>query len=88
MSEAMSSPPVTVRSTESLHHAIETMLRFDIGRLPVVCPDDPSRLVGILSRRAVLEARRKLLDEDVLEPATLLPFRKGSLFAKTHRKEG
>lgn len=82
VSEAMSSPPVTVRSTESLHQAIEKMLTFDIGRLPVVCPDDPSRLVGLLSRRAVLEARRKLLDEDVLEPATLVPFRKGSIVPK------
>lgn len=49
---------------ESLHEAVEKMLRRGIGRLPVVNPDQPDRLVGYLGRAPVLEARRRRYTEE------------------------
>jgi H+/Cl- antiporter ClcA len=49
---------------DTLHDAIHKLLVNDVGRLPVVDPAEPSRLVGWLSRRAILSARWKVLDEE------------------------
>lgn len=76
VSDAMSSPAITVRPTDTLHEAVERMLTHGVGRLPVVSPDDPTRLVGFLSRRTILGVRQRLIRDEALEPATLIPFRK------------
>ena len=52
---------------ESLHIAIQKMLKHDIGRLPVVAKEHPSHLVGYLSRRAILSARWKTIKEELPE---------------------
>jgi hypothetical protein len=45
------------------------MLRFDIGRLPVVDRADDRKIVGDLGRSGILAARlRRLHDEHVREP--------------------
>ncbi|HXH29124.1 MAG TPA: chloride channel protein [Candidatus Polarisedimenticolia bacterium] len=49
---------------ETLHEALNRMLRHDIGRLPVVARDDPGRLVGYLGRGQVLQARRRRIEEE------------------------
>jgi CBS domain-containing protein len=49
---------------ETLHDAIHKLLVHDVGRLPVVDPDDPSRLLGFLSRGAILSARWKAIEEE------------------------
>ena len=49
---------------ETLHSAIRKLLIHDIGRLPVVDPNDHGRLIGYLSRSAILSARWKLLQEE------------------------
>ncbi len=49
---------------ETLHDAIHKLLVHDVGRLPVVDPDDPSRLLGFLSRSAILSARWKAIKEE------------------------
>jgi CBS domain-containing protein len=49
---------------ESLHIAIEKLLQHEIGRLPVVRRDMPDRLVGYLSRAAILSARGKAIREE------------------------
>jgi len=52
--------------------ALTTMLRNNVGRLPVVQRDDPSRLVGYLGRATILAARLRRLDEEhVREPGWL-----------------
>lgn len=49
---------------EPLHAAITKMLNRDVGRLPVVDPADPARVVGYLGRAAILSARMKLHEEE------------------------
>jgi CIC family chloride channel protein len=54
---------------ELLHDASAKMLRNDIGRLPVVDRDDPTRVIGYLGRSGIMAARlRRLEDEHVREP--------------------
>ena len=51
---------------ETLHEAVARMLQRDIGRLPVVDPADPRRVVGYLGRADILAARVKLHEEENL----------------------
>jgi CIC family chloride channel protein len=52
--------------------ALTTMLRNNVGRLPVVSRENPSQLVGYLGRATILEARMRRLDEEQLrEPGWL-----------------
>ena len=48
---------------ETVHDALERMAMHDIGRLPVVSRGDARRLVGWLSRRAVIHAYKLALVE-------------------------
>ena len=57
---------------EDLRDAVDKMLRYDVGRLPVVDRQDPSRLVGYLGQREVMAAQlHRLREEHVLEPGWL-----------------
>ena len=49
---------------ESLHDAIRKMLQNNIGRLPVVDRDDPTRVVGYLGRASILAARLRQHEEE------------------------
>lgn len=49
---------------ETVHDAAEKMLRYHIGRLPVVERRDHKRLIGLLTRNSILEARRAMSEED------------------------
>lgn len=63
---------------ELISEAAAKMLRYDIGRLPVVDRSDPRTVVGYLGRSGVLAARlRRLQDEYVREPGWF--FRKRGL---------
>ena len=53
VSEAMSSPPVVVTPTRSVHEAARLMVSETVNRLPVV---DGGNLVGILTRADVVRA--------------------------------
>ncbi|HEY8902965.1 MAG TPA: chloride channel protein [Chthoniobacterales bacterium] len=67
VADIMSSAPITITPAATLHAAIQKMLAHDVGRMPVVSPEDPFKVIGFLSRRAILSARRRLLDEEVPE---------------------
>jgi chloride channel protein, CIC family len=56
-------PPVVVFEHHSLRDAADHMVRADVGRLPVVAADDPTRLVGIVTRSDLLDAHRARLVE-------------------------
>ncbi|MGH8025020.1 MAG: CBS domain-containing protein, partial [Limisphaerales bacterium] len=43
---------------------IAKMLKHDIGRLPVVNPDEPERAIGYVGRADILNARLKLHEEE------------------------
>lgn len=53
--------PLTLRSSDTLHHALELFgAHRDVICVPVVDPDDPTRLVGIVRQNDVLAACRRL----------------------------
>ncbi len=56
-----SSNLVTVSSMDNLYTALETISRNDFSTLPVVSPDDPAQLVGIVTRRDVIGAYEKVV---------------------------
>ncbi|MCZ4122753.1 CBS domain-containing protein [Streptomyces sp. H39-S7] len=67
--ELMSTPPVTAHAEDSIAFAARTMAQHRVERLPVL--DEENRLVGIVSRRDVLQVflrpdsdiRREVIDE-------------------------
>jgi len=66
--EAGSTHLVVTFADELVSEAAAKLLRFDIGRLPVVDRADERRLVGYLGRAAILAARlRRFQDEHVRE---------------------
>jgi len=52
---------------DSLQIALEKMVMRDIGHLPVLDPENPSRLVGMLDRECVFERYKGVLSEEVSE---------------------
>ena len=70
--EAGSTHLVVTYPDELVSEAAAKLLRFDIGRLPVVDRNDERRVAGYLGRAAILSARmRRFQDEHVLEPGWL-----------------
>lgn len=67
--EAGSTHLVVAYEDELVSEAAAKLLRFDIGRLPVVDRGDERKIIGYLGRSAILAARlRRFQDEHVLEP--------------------
>ncbi|HET7376175.1 MAG TPA: chloride channel protein, partial [Anaerolineae bacterium] len=63
---------IVTHPDEPVHDAINKMLQYDIGRLPVVDRNDPQRMIGYLGRSGVMQARlRRLEEEHVREPGWL-----------------
>jgi H+/Cl- antiporter ClcA len=56
--------PVVVDERESCRVAAERMATAGVGRLPVVAQDDPSHVVGIVTRSDLLKPRLRHLDEE------------------------
>ena len=50
---------VTVSSEDDLYTALEKISPKDFSTLPVVSPDDPHQLVGIVTRRDIIGAYEK-----------------------------
>ena len=63
---------------ETLHEAIQKLLKHDIGRLLVVSPHDPEKLIGYLSRSAILSARWKISEQEKVEVSHWHPWSKVS----------
>jgi chloride channel protein, CIC family len=67
--ESGSTHLVVAYPDEVIAEAAAKMLRFDIGRLPVVDRKDERRVVGYINRASILAARlRRFRDEHVREP--------------------
>jgi len=81
--EAGSRHVVVTYPDELVSEAAAKLLRFDIGRLPVVDRAEERKVVGYLGRAAILASRmRRLQDEHVLDPGWLTI---SGLTAETHR---
>ena len=50
---------------ESCRTAAERMAENGVGRLPVVSPDDPSKVIGIVTRSDLLKPRAKTVEEEM-----------------------
>ena len=64
VAEAGTTELVVAFPDEPLHAALTKMLNRDIGRLPVVERNNPTRVVGYLGRGALLSARMRLHEEE------------------------
>jgi H+/Cl- antiporter ClcA/CBS domain-containing protein len=62
--EAGKRDPIVTFPEELLHDAINKMLKNDIGRLPVVDPKHPRRILGYLGRGNVMAARARHMEEE------------------------
>jgi CBS domain-containing protein len=63
---------------ELVSEAAAKLLRFDIGRLPVVDRADERKVVGYLGRGAILSARLlRFKDEHVREPGWIAGVKQG-----------
>jgi CIC family chloride channel protein len=56
--------PIVTYPDDQLEDAIDLMIRSGVGRLPVVDRDDPTRLVGMLSRGSLATAHKAVLAEE------------------------
>jgi CIC family chloride channel protein len=52
--EAMTEKLITTTPQETLEDALKKMLEYGIGRLPVVDPENPQRLLGILTKYDII----------------------------------
>jgi len=57
-------PPSVVFPDMSLRDAADHMVREDVGRLPVVDRDDPTKLFGIITRSDLLKVHARRLEEE------------------------
>ncbi len=79
LAELVKTQPVVAYPDEPVHSALERMLENDIGRLPVVDPAQPDKVVGYLGRASILSARMKIYQEErVREPGYLAEFFRGT----------
>jgi CIC family chloride channel protein len=56
--------PITVQPWESCRAAAERMAENGVGRLPVVSPEDPGKVIGIVTRSDLLKPRAKSAEEE------------------------
>jgi CBS domain-containing protein len=57
--------PITVFPWESCRTAAERMAAAGVGRLPVVDPDAPRKVIGIVTRSDLLKPRARQVEEEV-----------------------
>jgi CBS domain-containing protein len=58
--------PVTIHADDLLSDAVDRMILHGIGRLPVVDHSLAPKLIGLLTRRAILEAKHHQLKMDLV----------------------
>jgi H+/Cl- antiporter ClcA len=56
--------PITILPWESCRAAAERMAEFSVGRLPVVSPDDPKKVIGMVTRSDLLKPRARNVEEE------------------------
>jgi CIC family chloride channel protein len=56
--------PITVFPWETCRTAAERMASAGVGRLPVVSPDDPRKVIGMITRSDLLKPRARSVEEE------------------------
>ena len=62
--DLIDTPPIVAHPDESCREAAERMASAGVKRLPVVSPDDPGQLVGIVAIGDLLKARQQIVEEE------------------------
>ncbi len=62
--DLMTGPPITIAPDATCRAAAERMAQTGVGRLLVVKPDQPSRIVGIVTRSDILKSRARDTQEE------------------------
>ena len=62
--DVASRPAIAIDADASCRTAAERMAQSNVGRLLVVAPDDPKRLLGVITRSDLLKARARSLEEE------------------------
>jgi CIC family chloride channel protein len=71
--EAGNSEPIVAYPDEPLHDAMAKMLKHDIGRLPVVHPQEDGQVVGYLGRACIVAARARYhAEEEIRERGPIM----------------
>lgn len=65
--DVMTKKVLTVYPDETLQVAMEKMVLRKIGRVPVVDPAKPNRVLGMIDREAIMDRYRGVLSEEVSE---------------------
>ena len=65
--------PVTAFPWESCRTAAQRMAQAGVGRLPVVAPDNPRKIIGIVTRSDLLKPRRRQAEEEFQRERVLAP---------------
>ena len=55
-------PVLTVTPHDDLHTALRRLTELNVDEIPVVAPDDPTRLIGLLHRRELVSAYSRQID--------------------------
>jgi H+/Cl- antiporter ClcA/predicted transcriptional regulator len=63
LAQIIKRPPIVIYPNNTLREAADLMVQQEIGRLPVVDPENPRMLIGILTRSDLLSAHRRRLNE-------------------------
>jgi chloride channel protein, CIC family len=56
--------PITVLPWESCRTAAERMAEHGVGRLPVVSPEEPTKVIGMITRSDLLKPRARNVEEE------------------------
>jgi CBS domain-containing protein len=56
--------PITIYPWESCRTAAERMAAFGVGRLPVLSPDEPGKVIGMVTRSDLLKPRARSVEEE------------------------
>jgi CIC family chloride channel protein len=76
--------PITIFAWESCRVAAERMAAEGVGRLPVVSPDNPLKVIGIVTRSDLLKPRARSVEEEVRRERHIKP----TLIQRLRRQRG
>ncbi len=68
LGELFTSGVITIKPHETMHHVMDRMFKYGIGRLPVVLPTNPKKPIGIVTKTDLMKAHElMLLDRETWE---------------------
>ncbi len=71
LADLLQRPAITIYEDSSVRQAADIMVGENVGRLPVVTRKDPDHIVGIVTRRDLLGAHKRRLDDATRAPPTI-----------------